>query len=200
MALLQLAENGMYLAEDNGMYLAENNTVGSNYLFIPAGMFGMDKDTYVKSDFFDSLGDEEFNVVIQTLAPYQQQGLSAIGIAAAITAAAPAIKKAIANRAAKVASGEAKPIFKPGGKLSNLASKIKGGIDKFKDVAADKTKSVIANTPPVSGSLDIGSTSVAFETGQPAASQNFFTKYKTPLIIGGAVIGGLILFKVLKKK
>ena len=36
MALLQLAENGMYLAEQNGMYLAEENPVGGNYLFIPA--------------------------------------------------------------------------------------------------------------------------------------------------------------------
>lgn len=198
MALLQLAENGMYLAENNGMYLAEENPVGGNYLFIPAGMFGMDADTYVRSDFFDSLGDDEFNTVIQTLAPYQTQGLSFIGITAA-TALAPAIKKAVSGRAQKVASGTAAPIFKPGGKLSDLAGKIKAGVQKLKDVPADKTKSLIEKTTPVSGSVDIGGTSLDFSTGQPAQT-NIFTKYKTPILIGGAVIGGLLLFQVLKKK
>jgi len=199
MALLQLAENGMYLAENDGMYLAEENPVGGNYLFIPAGMFGMDSDTYVRSDFFDSLGDDEFNTVIQTLAPYQTQGLSVIGITAAATVLAPAVKKAIANRQAKVAAGTAKPIFKPGGKLSGLAGKIKAGVQKLKNVPADETNDVIKKTTPVSGSVDIGGTSVDFSTGQPA-KENIFTKYKTPLLIGGAVLGGLILFKVLKKK
>jgi hypothetical protein len=199
MALLQLAENGMYLAENDGMYLAEENPVGGNYLFIPAGMFGMDSDTYVRSDFFDSLGDDEFNTVIQTLAPYQTQGLSVIGIAAAATALAPAVKKAIANRAQKVAAGTAQPIFKPGGKLSGLAGKVKAAVTKLKDVPADQTKALINKTTPVSGSVDIGGTSLDFSTGQPA-KENIFTKYKTPLLIGGAVLGGLILFKVLKKK
>tara|TARA_R110000868_G_scaffold381825_1_gene648256 strand:- start:988 stop:1587 length:600 start_codon:yes stop_codon:yes gene_type:complete len=199
MALLQLAESPYNMLAENGMYLAEENPVGGNYLFIPAGMFGMDSDTYVRSDFFDSLGDDEFNTVIQTLAPYQTQGLSVIGIAAATTALAPAVKKAIANRQKKVAAGTAQPIFKPGGKLSNLAGKIKAGVQKLKDVPADKTKSLIDNTTPVSGSLDIGGTSVDFSTGTPA-KENLFTKYKTPLLIGGAVLGGLLLMKVLKKK
>jgi hypothetical protein len=198
MALLQLAENGMYLAEQNGMYLAEDNPVGGNYLFIPAGMFGMDQDTYVRSDFFDSLGDDEFNTVIQTLAPYQTQGLSFVGLTAA-TVLAPAIKKAVENRTKKVAAGTAAPIFKPGGKLSGLAGKIKAGVDKLKNVPADKTKSLIEKTTPVSGSVDIGGTSLDFSTGQPA-KENIFTKYKTPLLIGGAVLGGLLLMKVLKKK
>jgi len=198
MALLQLAENGMYLAEQNGMYLAEENPVGGNYLFIPAGLFGMDQDTYVRSDFFDSLGDDEFNTVIQTLAPYQTQGLSFVGLTAA-TALAPAIKKAVENRTKKVAAGTAAPIFKPGGKLSGLAGKIKAGVDKLKNVPADKTKSLIEKTTPVSGSVDIGGTSLDFSTGQPA-KENIFTKYKTPILIGGAVIGGLLLFNVLKKK
>jgi hypothetical protein len=190
MALLQLAENGMNLAEEN--------TVGGNYLFIPAGMFGMDSDTYVRSDFFDSLGDDEFNAVIQSLAPYQAQGLSFVGLTAATTLA-PAVKKAIANRTAKVQAGTAAPIFKPGGKLSGLAGKVKAAVTKLKDVPADKTKSLIEKTTPISGSVDIGGTSLDFSTGQPA-KENLFVKYKTPIIIGGAVIGGLILMKVLKRK
>jgi hypothetical protein len=199
MALLQLAESPYnMLAENNGMYLAEENPVGGNYLFIPAGLFGMDQDTYVRSDFFDSLGDDEFNTVIQTLAPYQTQGLSFVGLTAA-TALAPAIKKAVENRTKKVAAGTAAPIFKPGGKLSGLAGKIKAGVEKLKNVPADKTKALIEKTTPVSGSVDIGGTSLDFSTGQPA-KENIFTKYKTPILIGGAVIGGLLLFQVLKKK
>lgn len=200
MSLLQLAENnGMYLAEQNGMYLAEENTVGGNYLFIPSGMFGMDSDTYVRSDFFDSLSDDEFNTVIQTLAPYQAQGLSFVGITAATTVLAPAIKKAIANRTQKVAAGTAQPIFKPGGKLSGLAGKVKAAVTKLKDVPADKTKAVIDKTTPISGSVDIGGTSVDFSTGQPA-KQNFFITYKKPLLIGGSIAGAFLLYKIFTKK
>jgi hypothetical protein len=136
-----------------------------------------------------------------SLAPYQPQGLSAVG--AAITAAvsvgknlAPAIKKAYDKKQTAIATGTAKPLFKPGGPLSNLASKIKGGVDKLKNVPAEKVVDVIAKTRPVTGSLDIGDTTVDFAMGVP---EPFFTKYKTPLLIGGAALAGLILFKLIKK-
>jgi hypothetical protein len=204
MALLQLAESPFNsLAENDGMYLSAG-PVGDNYLFIPAGMFGMDSDTYVRSDFFDSLSDAEFEAVMTSLAPYQAQGLSAVGaiIGSAVAIgkkAAPALQKAIANRKAKVEAGTVKPIFKPGGTLSNLAGKVKAGIKKLKDVPASKAEEVIEKTTPVSGSVDIGGTSVDFSTGQPQ-QENFFTKYKTPLLIGGAAIAGLVLYKTLNKK
>lgn len=199
MALLQLAEGYGMLAE-NEMYLAEAGPVSENYLFIPAGLFGIDEDTYVRADFFDSLSNEEFNAVIETLAPYQAQGLSAIGIAvgAAVQALSPAIKKAIANRQEKVAAGTVKPIFKPGGALSNLAGKVKAGVNKLKDVPTTKQDELIQKTTPITGSVDIGGTTLDFSTGQPE-KENFFTKYKTPLLIGGAAVAGLILFKTLKK-
>jgi len=202
MALLQLAESPYNMLAENEMYLAETGSVSDNYLFIPAGLFGMDQDTYVRVDFFNSLSDTEFNAVIETLAPYQAQGLSAIGAVTAVTAAskviAPAIQKAIASRKEKVATGTVKPIFKPGGALSNLAGKIKAGVSKLKDVPTTKQDAVIEKTTPVSGSLDIGGTTVDFSTGQPQ-TESFFTKYKTPLLIGGAAVAGLILFKTLKK-
>ena len=203
MALLQLAESPYSMLAENEMYLAETGTVSDNYLFIPAGLFGMDQDTYVRSDFFDSLSDQEFSAVISALAPYQPQGLSAVGavVASAVkvgSMAAPAIKNAIEKRQEKVAAGTVKPIFKPGGALSNLAGKVKAGINKLKDVPAEKAGEVIEKTTPVSGSVEIGGTTVDFSTGQPAAVP-FFTKYKTPLLIGGAAIAGLLLFKTLKK-
>lgn len=202
MALLQLAESPYNMLAENELYLSETGTVAENYLFIPAGLFGMNEDTYVRSDFFDSLSDQEFNAVISALAPYQPQGLSAIGAVTAISAAtkaiAPGIKKAIENRKEKVAAGTVKPIFKPGGKLSNLAGKIKTGVSKLKDVPATKQLDVIEKTTPISGSVEIGGTTLDFSTGQPEQVP-FFTKYKTPLLIGGAAIAGLILFKTLKK-
>jgi hypothetical protein len=203
MALLSLAESPYNMLAENEMYLAETGTVADNYLFIPAGMFGMEQDTYVRSDFFDSLSDTEFNAVITTLAPYQAQGLSAVGavIAGAVKAgslASPAIQKAIEKRAEKKAAGTVKPIFKPGGALSNLAGKVKAGVQKLKDVPVTKQSEVIDKTTPVTGSIDVGGTTFDFSTGQPAGVP-FFTKYKTPLLIAGAAIGGLILFKTLKK-
>lgn len=203
MALLQLAESPYnMLAENDGLYLAQG-PVADNYLFIPAGMFGMDSDTYVRSDFFDSLSDTEFDAVMTSLAPYQAQGLSAVGaiVSGAVAVGqklAPAVQKAIDNRKEKVAAGTVKPIFKPGGPLSNLAGKVKAGINKLKDVPATKAGEVIEKTTPVSGSVEIGGTSLDFSTGQPA-KENFFTKYKTPLLFGGAAIAGLLLFKTLKK-
>jgi hypothetical protein len=203
MALLQLAENNLNMLAENEMYLSAG-AVGDNYLFIPSGMFGMEQDTYVRNDFFDSLSDTEFDVVMSNLAPYQPQGLSAIG--AILTAAqvagkklTPAIQKAIEKRSQKVADGTVKPIFKPGGPLAGLADKVKAGINKLKDVPADKAKDVIEKTTPVTGSLDIGNTTLDFSSGQPTDIP-FFTKYKTPLLIGGAAVAGLVLFSVLKKK
>jgi len=156
-------------------------------------MFGMDQDTYVRFDFFESLGNEEFDAAMVALAPYQPSGLSAVG--AAVTAAvavgknlAPAIQKAYQNKQAKVTAGTAKPLFKPGGPLSNLASKIKGGVDKLKNVPAEKVGEVIAKTTPVSGSLEIGGTTVDFASGQSTEQTNFFQKYKTPLLIGGGIL------------
>jgi len=203
MALLQLAESPFNaLAENESMYLSQG-PIAENYLFIPAGLFGMDSDTYVRSDFFDSLSDVEFDAVMTSLAPYQPQGLSAVGaiVSGAVAVGqkvAPAIQKAIDKRQDKVAAGTVKPIFKPGGALSNLAGKVKAGINKLKDVPASKAGEVIEKTTPVSGSVEIGGTTVDFSTGQPQ-QENFFTKYKTPLLIGGAALAGLVLFRTFKK-
>jgi len=203
MALLQLAESPYNMLAENEMFLAESGPIADNYLFIPAGMFGMDSDTYVRSDFFDSLSDVEFDAVMTSLAPYQAQGLSAVGaiVSGAVAVGkkvAPAVQKAIDKRQEKKAAGTVKPIFKPGGALSNLAGKVKAGINKLKDVPAEKAGEVIEKTTPVTGSVDIGGTSIDFSTGQQT-QENFFTKYNTPLLIGGAAVAGLVLYKVFKK-
>jgi len=197
MALLQLAESP-YTA------LAESNVM-SNYIFIPAGMFGQVEDTYVREDFFDSLTDQEYQEVITALAPYQNQGMSAVGlvVAGGVKAIAPIVKNAVQKRAQRVASGQAKPIFKPDGKISNLIGKAKTGKLKDKITGAInklKTKSTGAEDKvPVDISGDIGGTSFDLTTGQPQA-EPFFTKYKTPLLIVGGLAGAFLLYKAIKKK
>jgi len=204
MALLQLAENGYNQLAENPYYLAEN-PVGDNYIFIPAGMFDMDRDTYVRYDFFESLGPIEFDAAMQALAPFQPQGLSAVGaIVTTATAVgktvAPAIKKAIDNRQAKVAAGTAKPLFKPGGALANLGGKIKAGVDKLKNVPAEKVGDVIQKTMPITGSVTVGSTSLDFESGQAPATglAGIWANYKKPILIGTGLAAAFFVGKKMK--
>ena len=120
MSYLQLAENDPYNK------LAEGNPL-KNYIFIPAGMLGMSSDTYVREDFFDGLNADDYQKTITMLAPYQNQGLSFIpGIGAIAGVGLNVAKNLIAKRQERVAAGTAKPLFKAGGKLSNLVGKLKG--------------------------------------------------------------------------
>jgi len=204
MALLQLAESPYSHLAENEMYLAEN-PVGDNYIFIPAGMLGMDRDTYVRYDFFESLGDAEFAAAMEALAPFQPQGLSAVGaiVGGAVAVGqkvAPAIGKAIENRKEKVAAGTAKPLFKPGGALANLGGKIKAGVDKLKNVPAEKVGEVIDKTTPISGQVTVGGTNVDFSTGQtaPTGIAGIWEQYKKPILIGGGLVAAYFIAKKAK--
>ena len=189
MALLQLAESPY-------SHLAESNVM-SNYIFIPAGMFGQVEDTYVREDFFDSLTDQEYQEVITALAPYQNQGMSAVGmvVASGVKAIAPIIKKAVDKRAERVASGQAKPIFKDGGKLAGLKDKVTTAINKLKDQPTAGTEKKV----PVEVTGSVGGTTFDLTTGQPTEVP-FFTKYKTPLLIAGGLTGAFLLYKAFIKK
>jgi len=189
MALLQLAENSYN-------HLAEGSAL-SNYIFIPAGMFDQTEDTYVREDFFDGLNDAEFQEIITALAPYQNVGMSAVGIATAVTAGAkalaPIVKKAVAKRQDRIASGEVKPLFKGNLQFAKLKDKVSLALDKVKKGTSDEQKKI-----PIDISGNVGGTSVDFTTGQPTEVP-FFTKYKTPLLIGGGLAGAFLLYKLFKK-
>jgi hypothetical protein len=192
MALLQLAENGYN-------HLAESAPAISKYIFIPAGMFDQVEDTYVREDFFDSLSDAEYKEVITALAPYQNVGMSAVGLAvtAGLKAIGPIVQKAVTKRAERVASGESKPIFKDGSKFANLKDKVAGAIGKLKDQttkAADQEKKI-----PVDISGNVAGTTFDITSGQPAAVP-FFTKYKTPILVVGGLGAAFLLYKVFTKK
>ena len=190
MSYLQLAENDPYNR------LAEGNPL-NNYIFIPAGMLGMQSDTYVREDFFDGLSADEYQKTITMLAPYQNQGLSAIGAIAGI--GLNVAKKLIANRQARVAAGTAKPLFKAGGKLSNLVGKLKG----LKAQAATDQNAAVApiekNQPfDIQASGNVGGTEFNVTAGEE--KESFIKKYKTPLLIGGGLLVAGGLFLALRKK
>jgi hypothetical protein len=190
MSYLQLAENDPYNR------LAEGNPL-NNYIFIPAGMLGMQSDTYVREDFFDGLSADEYQKTITMLAPYQNQGLSAIGAIAGI--GLNVAKKLIANRQARVAAGTAKPLFKAGGKLSNLVGKLKG----MKAQAATDQNAAAApmekNQPfDIQASGNVGGTEFNVTAGEE--KESFIKKYKTPLLIGGGLLVAGGLFLALRKK
>jgi hypothetical protein len=185
MAYLQLAEENPYNR------LAEGNPL-KNYIFIPAGMFGMSSDQYVREDFFDDLPTEQYQQVIATLAPYQNQGMSAVGAIAGI--GINLAKNLIKRRAERVASGTAKPIFKAGGIVDRIKDKL--AIAKATTAPTDVNNVMTKTAPPfnVEGSANIGGTNVDFSTSG-GTKESFFTKYKTPLLIGGGVllVGGIYL-------
>ena len=186
MALLQLAE---------GNYLAEDNNPMKDYIFIPAGMLGVTEDTYVRQDFFDGLDDKEYEAVISSLAPFQNTGLSAVGLIAGsvVKSVVPIAKKLIAKRQERVASGKANPILK--GKSGSLIAKVKGAVEKITKKTEDQTKDL-----PIDISGNVGGTSFDLTTGQPPAEESFFTKYKTPLLIAGGLVVAFIGYKAIKKK
>ena len=194
MALLQLAENGMYLSEDTNPM--------KDYIFVPGGMFGVKEDTYVRQDFFDGLEDKEYEAVITSLAPFQNTGISAgavefaVGLlpGGAVASKGIAIAKGlIANRQKRVADGTANPILK--GKSGSLIGKVKGAVEKITG-KADQQK----NLPAVDVSGSVGGTSFDLTTGGTPTSVSIWDKYKLPILIGGGLAVVFLGYKLISKK
>jgi hypothetical protein len=186
----------LQLAEMDYSMLAENPK--ENYIFIPAGYAGASKDMHVREDYFDNLSDAEYLAMMRELAPFQNQGLSAVGAALvagkAISALGPFAKKLIDRRKARVAAGTAKPLFKPGGLISRIGDRIKakqaGGGGELMPVEMDPRSGGVQ----IGGSIDIGGAE------QVIPEETFFQKNKNLLLIGGAVAAAGIIFLVTRKK
>jgi len=195
---LQLAEG-----ENNGNYaaLAESGGVLDNYVFIPAGFLPeFDKDTYVRADYFNKFDPTTAEALINALAAQQTVGLSVVGIAAAATGGLKLAKQFIDNRKAKVAAGTAKPLFKPGGVFDKIKTKI-----QTKNAPANQEKKITLPTEDTGltvetgkGTFDVGFKPKPEQEEQPS----FFTKYKTPLLIGAGVlaVGGIYMLTRKKKR
>jgi len=200
---LQLAEG-----ENNGNYaaLAETGGVMDMYVFIPAGFLPeFDKDTYVRADYFNKYDTTTAEALINALAAQQTVGLSVVGIAAIATGGLKFAKNLIDKRKEKVEAGTAKPIFGAGGIIKGKPG---GLIDKIKD---KMTKSATApeekklKLPTQDTGLTVETGAGTFDVGfKPAAQQDqqpsFFTKYKTPLLIGGGLLAAGVVYMLVKKK
>lgn len=200
MAYLQLAEENPYnrLAESNPM---------TNYLFVPAGTLGMTEDTYLRSDFFDSLPDDEFNATMSIIAPFQNKGMNeglvtdAIGAIPLFGGSAKfginLVTKIAEKRKAKQQAGvPVKPLFK--GKEGGLIEKIKNAVSKNK-TTPDKVDQITKELPAIDLTGSVGGTNVSIGY-DPNAQPTFFTKYKTPLLIAGGLVSAFVVYKLVKKK
>lgn len=189
---LQLAEG-----ENNGNYAAlADTTVTDNYVFIPAGFLPeFNKDSYVRADYFLKYDPAVADQLLNRLNQYQpmseglvQTALNFIpGVGPIASKGLGVAKKLIENRQAKVAAGTAKPLFKPGGKLSNLVNKIGS------KTPADQTKKIGGDLTLTTDQGDLG---VSFKPKDDTApKESFFKKNKTWIIAGGAVllVGGIYL-------
>jgi hypothetical protein len=199
---LQLAEG---TNDGNYTELAEDMNALDMYVFVPANFLPeFTTDTYVRADYFNKYDINTAQALLNQLASMQTVGVSAIGVAALATGGIKFAQNIIQNRKEKVAAGTAKPLFKPGGKLANLIAKVKPAAQQIK-AAQEEKKGPILPTEPVGANIQLpgGSFNVGFNPAeQPAAAQgNFFQRYKTPLIIGGALlaVGGVYLLMKRKK-
>ena len=177
MAQLQLAEN----------YLAAAPM--EMYIFIPAGFRGNEKDIYVREDMFDNLPEMEYRAIMDQLAPYQPQGLSAKGDKKAARKAERAIKKegkgGAARREAKQKRVETRAAAR--GEKGGLFGK---AIDAATNIFGNKDLAVTA-----------GGGDVSLDYTNPAQEESFFSKYKLPILIGGgALVAGAIYLGTRKKK
>lgn len=195
---LQLAEG-----TNNGNYgaLAENSVM-DNYIYIPGGFLPeFPNEAYVRADYFANNYDPATaTAIVDQLATMQTKGLSVIGVGAVATAGVSLAKKLIENRAQKVASGQAKPIFKPGGLFDRAKQKLQG----LKTAPEPQTKNLPTEPVGASVTLPSGQFNVGFDPSNPTGTTpSFFQKYKTPLLIGGGalvIIGGAYLLTRKKRR
>ena len=192
---LQLAEG-----ENNGNYeaLAEGAGVLDNYVYIPAGFLPeFEKDTWVRADYFNKFDPTTAEALINALMSQQTVGLSAIGIAAIATKGLQFAKNLIDKRKEKVAAGTKKPLFKPGGVFDKIKTKIQGAKDQ-KDANAMEPK----NLPniDINAAVDGQNYGLTFQPKPEEQAPTFFSKYKTPLLIGGGLLAVGAIYMITKKK
>jgi len=196
---LQLAEG-----ENNGNYaaLAESGGVMDAYVFVPAGFLPeFDKDTYVRADYFNKFDPTTAEALINALISQQTVGLSVVGVGAVAAGGLKLAKQFVENRKAKVAAGTAKPLFKPGGVFDKIKTKI-----QTKNAPANEEKKITLPTEDTGLTVQTGKGTfgVGFKPKPEEQEEqpSFFTKYKTPLLIGAGVlaVGGIYLATRKKKR
>lgn len=166
MAYLQLAENPYYNLADMRKDL---------YIFVPEGFEGAQEDMYIREDKFDNLPENEYQILMAKLAPFQPDGLSG--------------KRGDARRARKDERRKQRQEAKQK-RVETRSEALGKFVEKAGDIVGNIVRKTPANVDVQGGGLDI-----SYST-----EPSFFERNRVPLLIGGiALIGGGIYLATRKK-
>lgn len=163
----------LQLADDPYTRLAANDPK-QLYVFVPAGFMGATQDTYIREDKFDNLPENQYQIIMQQLAPYQPAGLS--------------------DRASRRAARAEKKSTRRDAKQKRVETRsaaISGALQK----GGDLIKNLIGGGKGV----DVQSGSVDFSYN---TEPSWFERNKTLVIVGGVAVlaGGVYLIAKKKKR
>ena len=164
----------LQLADDPYTRLAANDPK-QLYVFIPAGFMGATQDTYIREDKFDNLPENQYQIIMQQLAPYQPAGLS--------------------DRASRRAARAEKKSTRRDAKQKRVETR-SAAISSALQKGGDLLKNIIGGA---GGSVDVqsGALDISYDT-QPT----WFERNKTLVIVGGVAVlaGGVYLITKKKKR
>ena len=162
----------LQLADDPYSYLAANDPK-QLYVFVPAGFMGATQDTYIREDKFDNLPENQYQIIMQQLAPYQPAGLS----------------DRASRRAARTEKKSARRDAKQK-RVETRSAAISGALQK----GGDLIKNLIGGAQPID--VQAGGLDISYDK-----EPSFFEKNKTLVIVGGlAVLAGGVYLIAKKKK
>ena len=162
------------------------------YVFIPAGYRGAEKDMYIREDVLDDLPEATYTQIMSELKQYQTTGLSD-------AKEDRAKRKADRNARKDTRANAGKTRQEARTKRQELRSTAKAqGNGKFADIlgtVAGTAKDIFGK-----GNIDVNAGGGDFSASYSGADESFFSKYKIPLILGGAVVIGGAIYLFTRKK
>jgi hypothetical protein len=181
----------LQLAEDNYSHLAQAMPTSASemYVFIPQGYKGAQKDLYIREDLLDNVPEMVYQQMMFDLEPYQNTGMSA-------KADRDARKQARKDR--KALKGETRD------------ARQQARLDRAKS-GETGLKTIISGAKDIVGGIfGTGTTGTDTTTTRDPLNfdanvsfgnePTFFEQYRIPLILGGVAVGGLLIYKMMKKK
>jgi len=178
MSYLQLADNQYLAQKPNDLYI-----------FIPQGFRGAENDSYVREDIFDNLAPTDYAQLMYELNPYQNKGMSELSDRASRKEAREEKKKTKgggARREARAARQKTRQDAKTERAKSGGGA---GGI-------LDKIGGIAGKIINKGGSVEVDGSVLEYDP----AEESFFSKYKTPLLIGGGLVAVGAIYMLTKKK
>ena len=178
MSYLQLADNNYLAQKPNDLYI-----------FIPQGYRGAESDSYVREDIFDNLSPMDYQQLMYELNPYQNKGMSELSDRASRKEARAEKKKTKGAGARREARAQRQKTRQD---AKTERSKSGGGIGGI----LDKVGGIAGKILNKGGSVEVDGSVLEYNP----AEESFFSKYKTPLLIGGGLIAVGTIYMLTKKK